>query len=88
MIKRARKPITCFSRTRLTIRAYVGGPKDAVAYQQLRADKKLAREDLQDAEMYQDATMEWSLWGRWRRSVGTYGRGRHHLKTKPTVRLR
>jgi hypothetical protein len=33
------------------------------AYQQLRADKKLAREDLQDAEMYQDATMEWSQWG-------------------------
>ena len=43
--------------------AYVGGPKEYRAYQQLRADKKLAREDLQDAEMYQDATMEWSLWG-------------------------
>ena len=42
--------------------AYVGGPKEYQAYQQLRADKKLSREDLQDAEMYQDATMEWSLW--------------------------
>ena len=42
--------------------AYVGGPKEYRAYQQLRADKKLAMEDLQDAEMYQDATMEWSLW--------------------------
>ena len=42
--------------------AYVGGPKEYKAYQQLRADKKLAREDLQDAEMYQDATMEWSQW--------------------------
>jgi hypothetical protein len=42
--------------------AYVGGPKEYHAYQQLRSDKKLAREDLQDAEMYQDATMEWSLW--------------------------
>jgi hypothetical protein len=42
--------------------AYVGGPKEYQAYQQLRAEKKLAREDLQDAEMYQDATMEWSLW--------------------------
>ena len=42
--------------------AYVGGPKEYRAYQQLRADKKLAREDLQDAEMYQDATMEWSMW--------------------------
>src|SRR6266704_2430787 len=42
--------------------AYVGGPKEYRAYQQIRADKKLAREDLQDAEMYQDATMQWSLW--------------------------
>ena len=29
--------------------AYVGGPKEYQAYQQLRADKKLSREDLQDA---------------------------------------
>src|SRR6266536_6564686 len=42
--------------------AYVGGPKEYRAYQQIRADKKLAREELQDAEMYQDATMEWSGW--------------------------
>ena len=42
--------------------AYVGGPKEYQAYQQLRAEKKLSREDLQDAEMYQDATMEWSMW--------------------------
>src|SRR5258708_40058832 len=43
--------------------AYVGGPKEYRAYQQLRADKKLAREDLKDAGMYQDATMERRLWG-------------------------
>ena len=42
--------------------AYIGGPKEYQAYQQLRADKKLSREDLQDAEMYNDATMEWSMW--------------------------
>jgi len=42
--------------------AYVGGPREYQAYEQMRADKKLAREDLQDAEMYQDANMEWSLW--------------------------
>ena len=42
--------------------AYVGGPKEYQAYQQLRADKKLSREDLQDAEMYHDATMEWTFW--------------------------
>src|SRR5262249_25302076 len=39
--------------------AYVGGPKEYQAYQQLRAENKLTKEDLQDAEMYQDATMEW-----------------------------
>ena len=43
--------------------AYVGGPREYQAYQQMRADKKLSREDLQDAEMYQDANMEWSVWG-------------------------
>ena len=42
--------------------AYVGGPKEYQAYQQLRAEKKLTREDLQDAEMYQDSTMQWSMW--------------------------
>src|SRR5215471_20564139 len=42
--------------------AYVGGPKEYQAYQQLRAENKLTKEDLQTAEMYQDATMEWSLW--------------------------
>src|SRR5947208_4801161 len=43
--------------------AYVGGPNQYQAYLQLRADKKLARENLETAEMYQDAAMEWSLWG-------------------------
>ena len=42
--------------------AYVGGPKEYQAYQQLRAENKLTREDLQDAEMYQDSTMQWSMW--------------------------
>jgi hypothetical protein len=43
--------------------AYIGGPKQYEEYLQLRAEKKLAREDLQTAEMYQDAEMQWSLWG-------------------------
>src|SRR5204862_4251769 len=43
--------------------AYVGGPKEYQVYLQLRTDKKLARENLETAEMYQDAAMEWSLWG-------------------------
>jgi len=42
--------------------AYVGGPKEYQAYQQLRTTNKLAREDLETAEMYQDQAMEWSLW--------------------------
>jgi hypothetical protein len=44
-------------------RAYVGGPKQYLEYQQLRAENKLAQEDLETAEMYQDTAMEWSLWG-------------------------
>ena len=46
-------------------RAYVGGPKEYQAYQQLRVAKQLARENLESAEMYQDAEMQWSLWGGW-----------------------
>ena len=43
--------------------AYIGGPKPYRNYQQLRAENKLTREDLESAEMYQDAEMQWSLWG-------------------------
>ena len=43
--------------------AYVGGPKQYRNYQQLRAENKLTKEDLETAEMYQDAQMQWSLWG-------------------------
>ena len=44
-------------------RAYVGRPREYQAYQQLRAENKLTREDLETAEMYQDSEMQWSLWG-------------------------
>ena len=43
--------------------AYVGGPKEYQAYQQLRAENKLSKQDLETAEMYQDSEMQWSLWG-------------------------
>ena len=43
--------------------AYVGGPKQYQAYQQLRAENKLSKEDLETAEMYQDSEMQWSVWG-------------------------
>jgi hypothetical protein len=44
-------------------RAYIGGPRQYQAYQQLRAENKLTKEDLETAEMYQDSEMQWSLWG-------------------------
>jgi hypothetical protein len=45
--------------------AYVGGPKQYQEYQQLRAEKKLADEQLETAEMYQDSMMGWGTWGGW-----------------------
>ena len=51
-------------------KAYVGGPKEYQAYQQLRTANKLAKEDLETAETYQDAEMQWSLWGGWGGGAG------------------
>jgi len=45
--------------------AYVGGPKQYQEYQQLRMEKKFAKEDLETAQMYQDSEMDWSGWGGW-----------------------
>jgi hypothetical protein len=53
--------------------AYLGGPKQYGQYQQLRADNKLAKESLETAEMYQDASMEWSVWGGWDAGLGSFG---------------
>jgi hypothetical protein len=53
--------------------AYVGGPKQYRAYQALRADNKLAKESLETAEMNQDASMQWSVWGGWDAGVGSFG---------------
>src|SRR5438034_4354615 len=44
-------------------RAYVGRPREYQAYQQIRATNKLVTENLETAQMYQDAEMQWSLWG-------------------------
>ena len=46
-------------------RALVGGPKQYQAYQQLRLQNKLAQENLESAELYQDASMNWGAWGGW-----------------------
>ncbi len=53
--------------------AYVGGPKEYYAYQQLRADNKLVTENLETAETYQDAEMQWSLCGGWGAGFGSFG---------------
>jgi len=45
--------------------AYVGGPKQYQEYQQLRTENKLAKEDLETAQMYQDSEMDWGGWGGW-----------------------
>jgi hypothetical protein len=53
--------------------AYVGGPKQYRQYQALRTDNRLAKESLETADVYQDAEMQWSLWGGWDAGLGAYG---------------
>src|SRR6266496_5877555 len=53
--------------------AYIGGPKQYQRYQQLRTDNKLAKESLETADMYQDAEMQWSVWGGWDAGFGSFG---------------
>jgi len=53
--------------------AYVGGPKQYEQYQQLRAENKLAKENVEMADMYQDTAMEWSMWGGWDAGMGAFG---------------
>jgi len=55
--------------------AYVGGPKQYQEYQQLRTEKKLAQENLETAEMYQDEEMNWGAWGGWGAGWGPIGMG-------------
>jgi len=45
--------------------AYVGGPTQYQAYKQLRLANKLANENLEAAEMNQEASMDWGSWGGW-----------------------
>ena len=54
-------------------RAYIGRPKNYQAYQQLRAQNKLAMESLETAQMYQDTEMEWGMWGGWDAGLGSWG---------------
>jgi hypothetical protein len=54
---------------------YVGGPHEYQVYQQLRAQRQLTQENLQTAEMYQDAAMQWGAWGGWGMGWGPMGMG-------------
>jgi hypothetical protein len=45
--------------------AYVGGPTQFQTYLQLRLANKLANENLEAAEMNQDASLDWGAWGGW-----------------------
>jgi len=55
--------------------AYVGGPQEYQAYEQLRAANNIANENLETAEMYQDAAMDWGAWGGWGMGWGPMGMG-------------
>lgn len=58
---------------------YVGGPQQYQAYQQLRIQNQQEQENLETAEMYQDAAMDWGCmgWlGSWVGTNGLWGRGR------------
>jgi hypothetical protein len=46
-------------------RAYVGGPKQYQAYQQLRLARQISNDNLMAAQMNQDAAMNWNSWGGW-----------------------
>jgi hypothetical protein len=45
--------------------AYVGGPTQFQSYLQMRLANKLANENLEAAEMNQDASLDWGAWGGW-----------------------
>jgi hypothetical protein len=45
--------------------AYWGGAAQYQAYKQLRLANKLAKENLEEAEMNRDPSMDWGTWGGW-----------------------
>src|SRR4029077_9520838 len=55
--------------------AYVGGPQEYQAYQQMVAANHLANEQLETAQMYQDTAMQWGACGGWGMGWGPMGMG-------------
>ena len=45
--------------------AYVGGPRQYQAYQQLRLARQLSNENLEAAQMNEMASLNWGGWGGW-----------------------
>lgn len=45
--------------------AYVGGPSQYQAYQQLRVQKQLSNNNLEAAQMNEMNSMDWGAWGGW-----------------------
>jgi hypothetical protein len=45
--------------------AFVGGPKQYQAYQQLRLARQISNENLEAAQLNADASMNWDTWGGW-----------------------
>ncbi|HYN78795.1 MAG TPA: hypothetical protein VES73_13515 [Lamprocystis sp. (in: g-proteobacteria)] len=52
--------------------AFVGGPNQYQAYQQLRLARQLSNENLEAAAMNQQASMNWGAWGGWGAGPGLY----------------
>ncbi|MEI8340633.1 MAG: hypothetical protein WCH43_03740 [Verrucomicrobiota bacterium] len=44
---------------------FVGSPAQYKTYQQLRLQNKMATEQLESAELYQEATSQLEMWGPW-----------------------
>jgi hypothetical protein len=51
--------------------AYVGGPTEYQAYRQARLAQQISNDNLEAAQMNQDAAMNWGGWGGW--GVATVG---------------
>lgn len=45
--------------------AYVGGPKQYKAYQQLRLAKQISNDNLEAAQMNEMTAENWGMWGGW-----------------------
>ena len=55
--------------------AYVGGPKEYQAYQQLRAANNAAQQNVETVVVVQDGYMNYARWGGWGAGWGPMGMG-------------